>query len=765
MDGLSAKEVEERIRRGLVNTDVQVKTKTVGQIIRGNTFTLFNFVNGFLAICMILVHSYKNMMFIFVALWNILIGVVQEIRAKRVIDRLSFLSHSNVKVIRDGKKEEISQQEIVLDDLILLQNGNQIPTDSVICEGECQVNEGLLTGESEPVLKKEGDQILSGSFLVAGHVTAKVIHVGEDNYVNQITGQAKYLKKPNSQMMKAIKIIIKIVSICLIPMGIVLFYRQINYAGQNMNSAVVSTVAAMIGMIPSGLVLLTSIVLAVSVIRLAKYNTLVQEMFCIETLARVDVLCLDKTGTITEGRMQVEDIRYFSDQITEEGFSALMKNFCVAVADSNPTFLAVNDRFDKVNCEEYKAEKTIPFSSEKKYSSVVFAEHGTVIMGAPEFVLKDGCSKSVQEKIDYFCSQGKRVMAVCLDGILLAMIVISDVIRKEAPETLSYFHSQGVQLKIISGDNPITVSKVAEQAGLKEADKWINAVQLKTDEELYAAAEKYTVFGRVTPEQKLKLIKALKDQGHVVGMTGDGANDVMALKEADCSIAMQSGSDAARNASQLVLLDSNFSSMPKIVAEGRRSINNVERSAVLYLSKTIYSFLLTLLFIFLPMAYPFQPIQFTLIGAFSIGIPSFVLALEPNKDRVQGSFLGNVMQKAIPGGILVVVNVILGMLISVIGSLSAGQTSTLATILTTVAAMVILLDVCRPWNRIRALLFALMTAGFVFAFNIMEKLFGISTLKVEIYILICACGACTYLIHTGISLLIFCVFHRKMSND
>lgn len=762
MTGLTTQDVNIRIQKGQVNTDTQIKTKTVGQIILGHTFTLFNFVNVFLAVSIFLVHSYKNMLFIFVALSNLFLGVVQEIRAKRIIDKLSLLSHPKAKVIRNGKMQEIDLEEIVLDDIIFLQNGNQVPADCVVCQGECQVNEGLLTGESELIFKKEEDSLLSGSFLAAGHVNARVVHVGMDNYVNQITSQAKYLKKPNSQMMKAIRTIIRIVSVCLIPIGGLLFYQQITNADQDMNGAVVSTVAAIIGMIPSGLVLLTSVVLAVSVIRLSKYHTLVQEMFCIETLARVDVLCLDKTGTITEGRMRVENIQYLDHSLTEKEFEEKMENFCFAVADCNPTFLAVQERFFDRGAVRYDVEKVIPFSSDRKYSSAAFTGIGTITMGAPEFVLQDSYTQEIRRQVEKYSGEGKRVMVVCENNKQLALLIISDIIRKEAPQTLSYFASQGVTIKIISGDNPVTVAKVAEQAGVQNAQKWISATELQTEEQICEAMKTYTVFGRVTPEQKYKFVKALKQQGHVVGMTGDGANDVMALKEADCSIAMQSGSDAARNASQLVLLDSNFASMPRIVAEGRRSINNVERSAVLYLSKTIYSILLAIIFIFLPMAYPFQPIQLTLIGGLSIGIPSFVLALEPNTERVKGQFLGNIMRKAIPGGILVVVNVILGMVIAAVSGLNKEQTSTFATILTTVAAMIILLDVCRPWNRIRIVLFALLIMGFLFAFNIMEGLFGISVLKIEMYLCIAVCGVCTYLIHTGISYIVTGIFRRKI---
>lgn len=764
MQGLSKKEVESRIKDGLINTDVQVKTKTIWQIISGHTFTLFNFVIAFLAVLVALVNSYKNMTFAGVAIWNLIIGVFQEIKAKRIIDKLSLMSNPKAKVIRDGEEQSIMLNEIVMDDIIKIENGNQIPADSVVCEGECQVNEGLLTGESEPVLKQKGDELLSGSYIVSGHVYAKVIHVGIDNYVNKITSQAKYVKKPSSQMLKSIKIIIKYISICLIPIGVLLFVQQY-FLANNFKEAVLGTVAGIIGMIPSGLVLLTTIVMAVSVIRLAKFNTLVQEMCCVETLARVDVLCLDKTGTITEGSMKVDSVEFLDNNINSYTFECLMRNFCKAVWDNNPTFMAVNDKFKDIQCDDYVINEVIPFSSARKYSGVVFEEYGKLVMGAPEFVLCDKYNELLKNKVDNYSEKGKRVVIVCLNDIPVALLIIGDIIRKEAKSTLEYFEEQGVILKIISGDNPVTVSKVAKEAGLKNADKWVNATELTTDEEIYEAVKKYTVFGRVTPEQKYKIIKAIKTQGHVVGMTGDGANDVMALKESDCSIAMQSGSDAARNASQLILLDSNFASMPRIVAEGRRTINNIERSAVLYLSKTIYSVILGMIFIFIDMTYPFQPIQFTLIGALSIGIPSFIIGLQPNKNLVKGNFLINVLRKAIPGGLMVVFNIVAGIIISKIFNLSNEHISTMCTILMVVAAMIILLDVCRPLNVLRGVMLVVMVLAFIFAFNYMKGLFGISKLKFEIYMFITVIGLITYIIHTAICKLIDYIFARKMSND
>lgn len=764
MQGLTKQEVEERISKGLLNTDVQIKTKTIWQIISGHMFTMFNLVILILALCVAMVNSYKNMTFAGVAVWNLVISVFQEIKAKRIIDKLSLMSNPKIVVVRDGRELEVMINEIVMDDILLLQNGNQIPADCIVCKGQCQVNEGLITGESEPIFKQTGDELLSGSFVVSGHVYAKVIHIGIDNYVSKITSNAKYIKKPNSHILNFMNVIIKYISICLIPIGVLLYVHQYNVVG-NFKGAILGTVAGVVGMIPSGLVLLTTIVMAVSVIRLAKYNTLIQEMCSVETLARVDVLCLDKTGTITEGKMQVDSIEYLSNKISDEYFENVMHSFCKVLGDNNPTFFAVNERFNNVEGINDEVEQIIPFSSDKKYSGVIFKTIGKVVMGAPEFVLGEKYSDELKKEIDKYSSNGKRVVVVCIDEVLAAMIVIGDIIRKEARETLEYFKNQGVIIKIISGDNPVTVSKVAEEAGMKNASCWINATELKSDEDIYEAVRKYTVFGRVTPEQKYKMIKALKSQGHVVAMTGDGSNDVMALREADCSIAMQSGSDAARNASQLVLLDSDFSSMPKIVEEGRRTINNIERSAVLYLSKTIYSIVLGIIFIFVNMTYPFLPIQFTLIGALSIGIPSFILGLQPNKNLVKGDFLTNVLKKAIPGGIIVVLNIVSGIVVSFLFKLRLEHISTMCTILMAVSAMIILLDVCRPINKLRGIMFLCLVLGFVCAFNFMEELFGITKVNIEICLFIIVCGIITYVVHTCINMLIKYIFNRKLSND
>lgn len=730
--GLTSKQVKDRIKQGLVNGNYSVKTKSVGQIIFGNVFTLFNGLNLFLAVCLIMVHSYKNILFMGVVLWNILIGVVQEIRSKIVIDRLSLLSAPHANVIRDGREMQINIEDIVLDEVICLRNGNQICADSIITEGECQVNESLLTGEAEPVCKKAGDEILSGSFIISGSVKAKVIHVGRDNYVNKIVGRAKYIKKPYSEILKSIKAIIKIVTIVLAPIAALLFMNQL-HMGQNFEDAVVATVAAVIGMIPSGLVLLISVVLAVSVIRLGQQKVLVQELFCIETLARVDVLCLDKTGTITEGTMVVEDVVPVENdgrKLSKGELGELLKAYTGVLDDNNPTFAAIKtfaDAFD-VPAGKYVVREKEGFSSSKKRSMVSFEKEGTYYLGAMEFIAPD-CDEIIKEQVKSYSEKGLRVLVLANDEKIAALIVVSDKIRDEAKDTLTYFRNQGVNLKVISGDNPVTVANIAKKAGLHDADNYVDASTLITDEQVKEAALKYSVFGRVTPNQKLIIVEALKEAGHTVAMTGDGVNDVMALKEADCSIAMESGSDAARNVSQIVLMDSNFAHMPAIVAEGRKTINNIQRSAALYLYKTIYSTLLAIIFVFLPLNYPFQPIQLTLIGSLSIGLPSLILALEPNVNRVKGSFLGNVLRMAIPGGALVVTNIIAAEILGILSFATSEQRCTMAVYGLAIAAAVQLFKVCLPFNKLRRVMFVTSVSAFVFVSVFVKDFFGMVPIR------------------------------------
>ena len=732
-NGLTDFEVQEKIKKGEVNGDAAPPTKSVKEIIYTNICTFFNLLNIILGLLVILVGSYKNALFLGVIFFNIIIGIFQEIRAKRVIDRLSIISAPKANVIRSGKEKEIATSEIVLGDLMLLSAGKQICSDCIVLEGECEVNESLITGESDPVIKKAGDQMMSGSFIVSGNVKAEVNHVGEDNFAAKITAGAKYLKKNNSVMLKSLDTIIKVIAICIIPMAIGLFLNSIFISEQATDRAVVSTVAALIGMIPEGLYLLASVVMAVSTIRLAAKKTLAQDMYCIETLARVDTLCLDKTGTITEGRMEVNGA-----ELLEKDFplDKAMNAFVTVMGDDNPTFNAVKEKWNTLN-SEISPKNIIPFSSARKWSGAEF-DKGTLIFGAPEFVLGKDYEK-IKAKCEEKQREGLRVLiAACSQsgfnghdlpqGITpAALIFIGDVIRREAPDTLKYFDEQGVEIKIISGDNPLTVSKIAAKAGVKNAEKYVDAATLK-DEDIPSAAKKYSVFGRVSPQQKLLLVKALKSQGKTVGMTGDGVNDVLALKEADCSIAMQSGSDAARSVSNLVLLDSNFASMTKVVAEGRRSVNNLQRSGALFLTKTVYSFILAFIFMFLPIPYPFQPIQLTLISTTAIGTPSFLLALEPNTEIIKGSFIRNMMKMAIPQGLAIALCTIACTLVAKFTDIPIDSMSTLTTVVVAAVSYFVVYRVMKPVKPWKLAMLGVMIAGFAGAALLFPSLFSLQPL-------------------------------------
>ncbi len=719
--GLTAEQVAAQTAKGLVNGSAEVKTKSIGQIIRDNLLTPFNLLNAILGALVILAGSPHNALFLGVITCNIIIGTAQEIKAKKTIDKLSLIAAPKAHVVRDGQAQEIDLHQIVLDDILALAAGNQICADAIVSQGECEVDESLLTGESDPVLKREGDLLLSGSFVVSGACRARVEHVGAENYAAKISANAKYIKKPNSEISASINQIIKVIGFSLIPIGAALFCKQLFLSGQTFSRAIVSTVAALIGMIPEGLILLTSVVLAVSVIRLSRHKTLVQELFCIETLARVDTLCLDKTGTITEGAMQLDEVVPLEGAAREEidaALAALMR----ALEDANPTSAAIRAVYGAQQ-PGWTCSQTVPFSSARKWSGAYFPEHGAYLLGAAEFILGENAAPLTAE-IERYSHNGQRVLllarsaagfaekALPPDPVPLALLAISDVIRPEAPQTLAYFAEQGVDLKVISGDNPVTVSNIAKRAGLKDGGNYVDASTLETPEQLAQAAAKYSVFGRVTPQQKLELVTALKQQGHTVAMTGDGVNDVLALKEADCSIAMASGSDAARTVSQLVLLDSNFASMPLVVREGRRSINNLQRSSSLFLVKTIFSTILAIVFIFLNRDYPYLPLHLTMISTVCIGAPSFLLSLEPNNERIQGHFIANVMQKAIPGGVTMALTAIAVSVISGFTAMSQNEISTLCVICAGFVALLVLLRVCLPFDMIRRGIFWLFSAAF-----------------------------------------------------
>lgn len=704
--GLSTAEVNQRISNGKINTVDNKITKSYKQIFLNNTITFFNILNAALLGLVLFVGSYKNTLFILVIIINTIAGIYQEIKAKRTLDRLSILTTSHVEVIRDDELKEIDIDQIVLDDYIVLTTGAQIPTDSILIDGHMETNESLLTGESDPVLKQNGDTLYSGSFITSGKGICKVIHVGDDNYMNQITQEAKRLKKHNSELNRCLNKILKYASIVILPIGGLLFLKQFFYGNQTFNNSIVSTVAAILGMIPEGLVLLTSVALTLSVLRLAKQNTLVQELFCIETLARVDVLCLDKTGTITEGTMKVE----FDVKMSNVDISEIVGNLMHSLTDVNVTAQALKEHYQtKTNFNPYFV---IPFSSDRKYSGTSYFNRGTYYIGAYQFLFPKG-NEELEEKCVDYASEGYRILvlahtdevmsneALPVDLEPLGIIVLSDVIRKDAKETLAYFNEQGVDLKVISGDDPITVSSIAKRAGLNNAHHYVDATTLSTSEEIAEALNKYSVFGRVTPQQKKAMVVALKQQGHTVAMTGDGVNDVLAFKEADCSIAMASGSDAAKNAANLVLLDNNFDAMPHIVDEGRRVINNITMSASMFLIKTIFSALIAISTIFFGQAYPFEPIQLSLISACGVGIPTFFLTYEANFARVEGNFLETVLEKSFPSAFTIAIGATLITNIGLALNYDPNMLSTVCVLFTGWNYTIALLKIYRPLTKYR----------------------------------------------------------------
>lgn len=739
--GLTTEEVKIRQQQKLVNYDTTVPTKSIKQIISTNIFTLFNFLNFALALLIIFVGSYKNLLFLGVVFCNTIISIIQEINAKKTIDKLSVISATKSKVVRDGTLTEIDNNEIVLDDILYLTLGNQVVTDSVIITGAVEVNESFITGESNHILKKEGDTLLSGSFIVSGSTYAKVIHVGLENYTAKISAEAHYIKHSNSVLMKSLKKIIKMISISIIPIGCLLFFRQLGIDGNDFSSAIVNTVAAILGMIPEGLVLLTSTVLAVSVVRLSKYNVLVQDLYCIETLARIDTLCLDKTGTITEGIMEVyATVPY--EGISVKEVTEILGAFTTHLTDNNPTFLALKQKYQQA--PNWTVKTKIPFSSERKYSGIEFINQGTFLLGAPEYLLQEKYPL-FQKKLEKELQENRVLMLIhtkeSWTGTLpkkykmISLILLRDKIRKEASDTLNYFKEQGVQVKIISGDNVLTVSSIAERVGIENAKQMIDMTHV-TEEEIRNVVSQYTVFGRVSPIQKKQLILELQKQGHIVAMTGDGVNDVLALKEADCSIAMNSGTDAARNVSELVLLNSNFDAMPFVVREGRRTVNNIERSATLFLTKTTYATILAVTFALLGLQYPFIPIQLTLTSVVTIGIPSFVLALQPNKKRLEGNFLKNVLSKSLPSAMTIVFNILFIMLMNQIVHFSESQVSTLCVIMNAFVGFRLLYHLCLPFNTLKRFLFGTMSALFLIQFIFLKELYSLVHLNLKMMILL-----------------------------
>lgn len=771
MTGLTDEQVNARIAEGKVNADENPNTRTYKQIVRENTLTFFNFLNLVLLVLVLLVGSYKNAFFVCIIIINTLIGIAQEIRAKKTIDKLAILTARKSVVIREGQKWTVPTEELVLDDVVCLKTGDQVPADARILEGSLEVNESLLTGESDNLPKNEGDELFSGSFVTSGEACCQIIHVGKDNYAAQITSEAKEFKRHNSELKNSLNAILKVISIIIVPLGALLFYKQYYIVDDTFRDSVVSMVAGVLGMIPEGLVLLTSVALTLGALVLANKKTLVQELYCIETLARVDTLCLDKTGTITEGTMCVErvepyvstgrvetaatesefaesteaEVQVQTDSAFMEEIDVIMGNMMYVLKDQNATIDALRKRFPAK--QGMTLEHVIPFSSDRKYSGAVFEEKGTYLMGAAQFLFPED-NEELTEKCQAYAEEGLRVLVLAHssqnaegtelpEGLEpLALMLLTDVIREEAPDTLAFFDSQEVDLKVISGDDPVTVAAIARRAGLKNADSYVDATTLTTEEELQDAVAQYSVFGRVTPQQKKAMVQALQSQGHTVAMTGDGVNDVLALKEADCSIAMAQGSDAAKNIANVVLLDSNFASMPHIVNQGRRVVNNIRTAASMFLIKTMFSVMLSLLTIFFGNAYPFEPIQMSLISACAVGIPTFLLAQENNYEKIDHTFLRHVFINAFPAAITITFCVFAVMLVCQNVYHSMAMLNTACVLVTGWNYMAALKTVYAPLNTYRKVIIYGMQFIFFAAAVIFQKLLSLGSLDFGMIILV-----------------------------
>ena len=818
MTGLTNEEVQERIAQGQVNNNENPNTRTYKQIILENKLTFFNFLNLVLLVLVLVVGSYKNSMFVGIIFINTVIGIIQEIRAKKTIDKLAILTESKTVVLREGKKWKISTEKLVVDDLIFLKAGEQVPADAKILEGSLEVNESLLTGEADNLPKNTGDELFSGSFVTAGQACCQIIHVGSDNYASRITSEAKEFKRHNSELRNSLNAILKVISIIIVPLGAMLFYKQYYFVGDNIRDSVVNMVAAVLGMIPEGLVLLTSVALTLGALKLAQKKTLVQELYCIETLARVDTLCLDKTGTITEGTMCVEAVESYPpvyDEISgeaagnktesgeskndrtessdlvevsaaseisavsaaeaiakEDGSSILspreeseagtetysqedpekireiehiMENLLSVLKDQNATADALRARF-KVS-QDMELDHVIPFSSDRKYSGAAFKDTGTYLMGAVQFLFPEG-NPELAEYCSGFAKEGLRVLVVAHSENVnegteipaglepIGLLLLTDVIRQEAPDTLAYFESQGVDLKVLSGDDPVTVSAIARRAGLKNAEQYVDATTITTQEQMDEAVATYSVFGRVTPQQKQAMVKSLQAQKHTVAMTGDGVNDVLALKEADCSIAMAEGSDAAKNIANVVLLDSNFAAMPEIVNQGRRVVNNIRTAASMFLIKTIFSVLLSLITIFFGDAYPFEPIQMSLISACAVGIPTFLLAQENNYEKIDHTFLRHVFMNAFPAAVTITGCVFSVMLVCQNVYHSNAMLNTACVLVTGWNYMAALKTVYAPLNTYRKVIIYSMQVIFFGAAVVLQNLLTLGSLEFGMIILV-----------------------------
>lgn len=751
--GLTDEEVRQRVEEGFTNrTDISTD-KTTKEIVISNVFTYFNLIFLVITILLIMVGSFRNLTFLPIIIGNTVIGIVQEIRAKKTLEKMSLLNAPHADVIRNGSVKQISTDELVKDDVILLTAGKQICADAVVISGNIQVNESLLTGEADEVEKTEGSTLMSGSFVVSGECYARLEKVGNESYISKLSLEAKSMGgKEQSEMIRSINLIVKWVGIVIIPIGLILFWQSHFVNGESITKSVTSTVAAIIGMIPEGLYLLTTVALALSTMKLARKKVLLHDMKSIETLARVDVLCVDKTGTITEPDMKLKEIFLCKNSgadgtqtaLTLDELKSLILDYANASVDNNATMLALKAYAaealtNNTSALHRTAVSQQAFSSSLKYGSVTFSD-GTYLLGAPEFIMHEDFA-CIEEEIIPYADKGDRVLLFAryngenvengINGSVtpLGFVALANPIRANAVKTFEYFKSQGVAIKVISGDNPRTVSRIAIQAGIESAESFVDAATLDTEDKIADAVNKYTVFGRVTPKQKKQLVKALQAKGHTVAMTGDGVNDILAMKDADCSVAMASGSEAAAQAAQVVLLDSDFAHMPDVVYEGRRVVNNIQRSASLFLVKNIFSLLLSLFSVILMVTYPLEPAQVSLISMFTIGVPGFLLALEQNKDRIKGHFITNVMLKALPGGLTDVIAVGALVVCGEVFCISDASIGTIATLVLSVVGFMILFKISEPLNGMKYAVIIGNIAGLVFSGFFLKKLFALTDLS------------------------------------
>lgn len=751
--GLTDEEVRQRVEEGLTNRADISTDKTTKEIVISNVFTYFNLIFLVITILLIMVGSFRNLTFLPIIIGNTVIGIVQEIRAKKTLEKMSLLNAPRADVIRNGSVKQISTEELVKDDVILLTAGKQICADAVVISGNIQVNESLLTGEADEVEKTEGSTLMSGSFVVSGECYARLEKVGNESYISKLSLEAKSMGgKEQSEMIRSINLIVKWVGIVIIPIGLILFWQSHFVNGESITKSVTSTVAAIIGMIPEGLYLLTTVALALSTMKLARKKVLLHDMKSIETLARVDVLCVDKTGTITEPDMKLKEIFLCKNSgadgtqtaLTLDELKSLILDYANASVDNNATMLALkayaaDALTNNTSALHRTAVSQQAFSSSLKYGSVTFSD-GTYLLGAPEFIMHEDFAR-IEEEIIPYADKGDRVLLFArydgenvengINGSVtpLGFVALANPIRENAVKTFEYFKSQGVAIKVISGDNPRTVSRIAIQAGIESAESFVDAATLDTEDKIADAVNKYTVFGRVTPKQKKQLVKALQAKGHTVAMTGDGVNDILAMKDADCSVAMASGSEAAAQAAQVVLLDSDFAHMPDVVYEGRRVVNNIQRSASLFLVKNIFSLLLSLFSVILMVTYPLEPAQVSLISMFTIGVPGFLLALEPNKDRIKGHFITNVMLKALPGGLTDVIAVGALVVCGEVFCISDASIGTIATLVLSVVGFMILFKISEPLNGMKYAVIIGNIAGLVFSGFFLKKLFALTDLS------------------------------------